>query len=60
MDDWMTAREAAEYARCHWRTLTDACRAGELPGVQRARNCTWRVRRADVDAWLGVRPLRAL
>lgn len=56
----MTAREAAEYARCHWRTLTDACRAGELPGVQRARNCTWRVRRADVDAWLGVRPLRAL
>lgn len=57
MNEWMTAREAAEYARCHWRTITDACRAGALDGVQRGRNCTWRVRRDDVDTWLGVKPV---
>jgi excisionase family DNA binding protein len=56
MNEWMTAREAADYARCHWRTITDACRSGELRGYQRARNATWRVLRDDVDEWLGVKP----
>lgn len=56
INDWMTAREAAEYARCHWRTITDACRAGEFPGVQRARNATWRVLGDNVDVWLGANP----
>lgn len=56
MDEWMTAREAADYARCHWRTITDACRSGELIGYQRKVNATWRVRRVDVDRWLGAPP----
>ncbi|MFS2030314.1 MULTISPECIES: helix-turn-helix domain-containing protein [unclassified Curtobacterium] len=53
----MTAREAADYARRHWRTMTDACRSGELVAYQRKVNAQWRIRRADVDTWLGVRPV---
>ncbi|MCS6521312.1 helix-turn-helix domain-containing protein [Curtobacterium citreum] len=55
-DDILTLREAADYTRTHWRTIADACRAGELKGIQRTRNATWRVRREDLDTWMGVTP----
>ncbi|MFJ6170572.1 helix-turn-helix domain-containing protein [Curtobacterium sp. NPDC092190] len=55
-DDVLTLHEAAEYTRRHPRTVADACRAGELKGTQRARNATWRVRREDLDVWMGFRP----
>lgn len=56
-DDILTLHEAAEYTLKHSRTIADACRSGELKGVQRTRNATWRVRREDLDAWLGIEPL---
>lgn len=55
-DDILTLREAAEYTRKHSRTIADACRSGELKGIQRTQNATWRVRREDLDTWMGVRP----
>ncbi|KTR11059.1 helix-turn-helix domain-containing protein [Curtobacterium citreum] len=55
-DDILTLHEAAEYTRKHWRTIADACRSSELRGIQRTRNATWRVRREDLDTWLGIEP----
>lgn len=55
-DGILTAREAADYASCHWLTITDACRAGDLREYQRTHNATWKVLREDVDEWLGVKP----
>lgn len=56
---WMTVKEAAAYSRRHEKTVRTALheyvssrgRRG-LRGSQPAANCTWRLRREDVDAWL--------
>lgn len=49
---WLTVREAAEEARRHPRTVADACRAGELHGVQRSVNASWRIDDRCLDAWV--------
>ncbi|OZC93476.1 hypothetical protein CH254_02280 [Rhodococcus sp. 06-412-2C] len=50
---WLTAREAAERARCHPRTLLRAARSGELVGYQRRTpNGAWRFKCADVERWI--------
>lgn len=49
---WLTVREAAEKARRHPRTVADACRAGELHGVQRSVNASWRIEEQCLDAWV--------
>jgi excisionase family DNA binding protein len=55
-DDVLTVREAAEYTKRHPGTIADACRAGELKGVQRKKGASWRIRREDLDTWMGVKP----
>jgi hypothetical protein len=65
-DDVLTVREAAAYAKRHPGTIADACRTGELKGVQRKKGASWRMRRGEIDVWMGARspvrrgPLRAL
>jgi excisionase family DNA binding protein len=54
-DGMLTVQEAAAYAKRHPRTIADACRAGELKGVQRKKGASWRMRREDLDVWMGVR-----
>ena len=52
MTEWLTAKQAGERAQRHWRTVTDACRAGELHGVQRSVNASWRIEADCLDAWV--------
>jgi excisionase family DNA binding protein len=55
-DDVLSVREAAEYTNRHPATVSDACRAGELKGLQRKKGASWRIRREDLDTWMGVKP----
>jgi hypothetical protein len=52
MPEWLTPKQAGERAKRHWRTVTDACRSGELHGVQRHKNASWRIEAACLDAWV--------
>lgn len=56
MSEWLTPKEAGAKVRRHWRTVTDACRAGELHGVQRAVNASWRIEDVCLDAWVRGTP----
>lgn len=49
---WLTVAEAAKEARRHPRTVSDACRAGELHATQRAVNASWRIEDQCLDAWV--------
>lgn len=60
---WMTVKEAAGHARRHERTIRNALHLyvttkGKqgLLGHQGAANCTWRIRRVDLDAWIAGQP----
>jgi excisionase family DNA binding protein len=46
----MTCEEAADYLRLHERTVGRLLKQGRLPGVKVGRQ--WRLRRADLDAYL--------
>ncbi|PZE89973.1 helix-turn-helix domain-containing protein [Curtobacterium sp. MCBD17_008] len=52
MAEWLTPKQAGERVQRHWRTITDACRSGELHGEQRAVNTSWRIEAACLDAWM--------
>lgn len=62
----LTVREAAEHARRNERTIRVALHEyvstrGKrgLRGTQEAANCTWRIRRDDLNAWMdGEQPKR--
>jgi excisionase family DNA binding protein len=54
-DDVLMIHEAAEYPKRHPRTVTDACRAGQLNGVQRGKGASWRIRREELDRWMRVK-----
>ncbi|WIB76786.1 helix-turn-helix domain-containing protein [Curtobacterium sp. MCPF17_002] len=56
-DDLLTVREAAAYTKRHPETIGNACRGGELRGFQPKKNAPWRIRREDLDTWLGVKPV---
>lgn len=47
----LTCEEAATYLRLHPRTVGRMLQEGRLPGVKVGRQ--WRIRRADLDAFLG-------
>jgi hypothetical protein len=49
---WLTVTEAAAEAKRHPRTISDACRAGDLHGSQRAVNASWRIQDTCLDAWV--------
>ncbi len=49
-DEIMTPEETAEYLKVHPQTVYRQLRAGKLPG--RKIGDQWRVRRADLDAFL--------
>lgn len=55
---WMTVAEAAEYARRHPRTISDALRMGDLKGAQGKRKPGsrqgghWLTTMEWVDAWI--------
>lgn len=49
---WMFAKEAAAHARCHYKTVLRAHRAGKLRGVQNCPGGKLRFHRDDVDAWM--------
>lgn len=50
MDDLMTPSEAASYLRMSRRTVQLWCRDGTIPCARVGRS--WRIRRADLDAWI--------
>ncbi len=52
----LTVEEAAAHLRVNPQTVYRLLRAGKLPGVRVGRQ--WRVRRADLDAYLTVPVLR--
>jgi excisionase family DNA binding protein len=52
----MTCEEAATYLRLHARTVGRLLAQGKLPGVKVGRQ--WRLRRADLDAYLRGVPSR--
>jgi hypothetical protein len=49
---WLTVAEAAAEAKRHPRTISDACRAKTLHGVQRSVNASWRIEDTCLDAWV--------
>jgi excisionase family DNA binding protein len=52
---WMTAKEAAEYARMSVRTVYEHAEDGRLSGVKTTPGeprSKWLFRRSDVDRWL--------
>lgn len=53
---WLTVAEAAAETKRHPRTISDACRAKELHGVQRAVNASWRIEDVCLDAWMRGTP----
>jgi excisionase family DNA binding protein len=54
--EWMTSSEAALYLRVAPRTLVRWARAGKIPAhrLSGTARCTWRFRRAELDAMLGA------
>src|SRR5687767_11067326 len=55
--DLLTCDEAASYLRLHVRTVGRLLNQGKLPGVKVGRQ--WRLRRADLDAYLRGASLRS-
>jgi excisionase family DNA binding protein len=49
---WLSADEAAEYARRKRSAVTRAAAAGELSGVRQGVRGSWSFRPADLDRWL--------
>lgn len=51
---WLTAREAAAYARCHPDTIRAAAQTRRLSGVKSgsSRQAQWRFTTTDIDNWL--------
>jgi hypothetical protein len=63
LPDWVTVAEAAKHARRGEATIRRALseyvssrgKRG-LRGHQEAANCSWRIRPADLDAWIANEP----
>jgi excisionase family DNA binding protein len=51
---WFSTNQAARYAGRHPKTILTALALGDLKGTQRHPGCSWRIRREDLDAWLGA------
>lgn len=54
----LTVDEVARELRVHPHTVRMLLRTGRLPGMRigvGSRNSAWRVRRADVEAWMEER-----
>lgn len=52
MEELLTIREVARYLGLSERTVYDKARRGEMPAIKVGR--VWRVRRRDLEEWLGV------
>ncbi|MDZ4167894.1 MAG: helix-turn-helix domain-containing protein [Coriobacteriia bacterium] len=53
MDELLDIAAVAEYLGVSDRTVYNRVRSGELPAIKVGR--LWRVRKADLEAWLGTR-----
>lgn len=51
-EDILTIREVADYLKVTERTLYRLVQDGKLPAFKVGNS--WRFRRADIDAWIGV------
>lgn len=51
-DPWLTAGEAAAYARCHIQTLRTALRTKELNGCRRGNRGWIKIKKSWIDKWL--------
>lgn len=53
-DPWLTADEAARYAKCSAATVKTQAQLGRLKGVKLSgtKRSSWRFRQSAVDAWL--------
>jgi len=51
-EDILTIREVAGYLKVTERTLYRLVQEGKLPAFKVGNS--WRFRRADIDAWIGV------
>jgi hypothetical protein len=57
---WMSMQEAADYSRCHYQTVFQACRrytdgdrsSKALKNFQDGPGCKRNLLRADVDRWV--------
>ena len=49
---WLTAAEAAAYARTNIDEITAACRNGALVAGRRGERGQWRIHRDDLDSYL--------
>jgi excisionase family DNA binding protein len=57
MTNWLTPREAAEYARVNPVTLKRAVKAGKLNAFRINDGRLVRYRREDLDQWLASAPV---
>jgi excisionase family DNA binding protein len=57
MDELLTTEQVAEYLQMHVVTVRTMCACGELPSINISpgRRASWRVARADLEAWLLAR-----
>ncbi|MCX5750821.1 MAG: helix-turn-helix domain-containing protein [Candidatus Saganbacteria bacterium] len=45
----MTTKEAADYFRVHWMTISKWCKDGVIPAAKIGKN--WRIKKEDLDKW---------
>jgi excisionase family DNA binding protein len=57
MDELLTAEQVAEHLQMHVGTVRAMCLDGTLPAINISpgRRASWRVARADLEAWLLAR-----
>ncbi len=58
MTTWLTAKEAADYARCDVATLRRARKSGKLQAFPVNAGRHVRFRAEDVDRWLMAAPVK--
>lgn len=52
MDDRLSSTEAARLAGVDSRTITRLCVSGELPAARLGARGHWKIRRADLEAYI--------
>ncbi|MBF6333419.1 helix-turn-helix domain-containing protein [Nocardia transvalensis] len=51
-EPWLTAKQAATYAKVNPCTIRHAARVGELKGHQRKPGACWKFRHWEIGVWL--------
>lgn len=55
-DEWMTVEQIADSLKVDGQTVRRWLRDGKLPGKNFGGKTGWRIKRGDVDAYLGGAP----